>query len=78
MKTLNRVWEFDSLLEVHSRLGGTRLMQVWSRPSGYWADTREWTLRENIDGKENPPKLNEGHYTSTEAFKIAHPNFNRA
>lgn len=66
----DRTWEFDSLLETRGRI-----LQVWSRPSAQWDDTREWTLMPNTPGRENPPYRGIGHYTNTEAFRRAYPEF---
>ncbi len=45
----NQNWEFDSHLDIPGRLG-TRLMQVWSRPSGLWPDTCDRTLTADTPG----------------------------
>lgn len=72
---VTRPWEFDSLLELPAINGGKVIKQVWSRPSAQWPDTRDWTLMVATPGRENPPKPTEGHWTSTEAFRKAHPHF---
>lgn len=73
---VTREWEFDSHMIISHR-GEERQVQVWSRPSGQWSDTRDWTFTEDTPGKENPPPVGCGHYTSTENFKKAYPQFNR-
>jgi hypothetical protein len=71
------MWEYDSNMDITYR-GETRSVQVWSRISRQWPDTRAWTFTEDVRGKENSPKnLNCGHYTSTESFAKQFPNFNR-
>lgn len=70
------MWEFDSHLEITCK-GKARLVQVWSKPSMLWGDTRDWAITEDSAGRENPPKAGCGHWASTDAFKKAFPNFNR-
>ena len=61
---IERKWEFDSHLEVTTKLFGTHLKQVWCRPSSQWPDTFEWTLTVDTPGKENPPIGNVGRLGS--------------
>ena len=67
-------WEFDSHLEITTKLHGTRIVQVWSRKS---FDECFWTITEDSPKGENPPKNKCGYWTSLNSFKIAFPNFNR-
>ena len=74
--TVDKSWDFDSHLFIRVP-GHSRLMQVWSRPSREWDDTRDWVLTEDTPGKENPPKTGYRYYTSTESFKKSYPYFER-